>query len=901
MSTEVLANNRVTTLSDGTEYFFTLARWHNALMRVTRVVGGQRVETEEWRKHLSHGGRGWFEKAQYGVIYRSPGGYGGRCADATRESHDHHGPQRDGHQVAVVLAPSTRLFAIDVDNPDRFALSNTADLVTRERHAVCTRGGGWHAYVYVPEGLAHRWPRQGPRGGWDVKSMGFVPLPGCVHYSGETYDPAPGEIIIATDELLDAIEADRDDHLGALARGEGGPGDAGEGNEPELLRFTGKLVADGLRDREEAWQRWLAHAQTLPLSVPDWGWTEDNRDVFDRHWAYCVAQNAVNHPPFEVTLPTWAVAAVPEPPAAGASDVAIAVTGFASLTVASQAVEAQGVEPSANEGEGDDGESPGSRGHRPRTLDEIAFSHLDDGPYRDDQVGMAELVLDVHGSRVGWDPEVGRFVVFNVDEGVWRWDGGKHELVWSLVDGVARRCHALMTRELRESPDLLAILSGDGTAQNRARVERIRAAYHPFRNTAGITAVVNAVLPLATRRSQRDFNARPTLLSFRNGTYDVVTGELREHRQADLLSQRVERELDLSLAERPLADVAPHFWGLLRRMCAAPGEVSEAVHAERVAAVTRWLGYQLHGSNPEKKMGVFEGASDIGKNQLLEVVGELLGPGLAWLAGRPTLLVKTKGDRHDAEEYQLAGTRMTLVNEMTASQILDEAQVLRLVNPEGSVVSLRRMRQDRIDVAVTWKFTNSTNELPRANLTPQVVNRLALFRLSGVPVPKTEQYDVKRAALAEGDAVLAHLVAWWREWWLARHEAGAASGLILTAEMTRALTSYQDENKDLFAQFVDDLLEVTGQEAHTVKPKTAWDSFNAWFTDQHPNEDRRYGLGRNAFYKRLEELPGVTRNSRVDAAGKVRLEDFRGLRLLPGAAGLLRELAEGWASGGKSS
>lgn len=890
MSTEVLANNRVTVLSDGTEFFFTLAWWHNALMRFTRVVGGQRIETEEWRKHLSHGGKNWFNDAQYGAIYRGPASYGGRCANATLETHDQHGPKGDGHQVAVVLSPSTHLLAIDVDDAAGYALSNTAELVT-EANAVCRRGEGWHAYVYVPEHLLYLWPKQGPCGGWDVKSMGFVPLPGSVHHSGQPYEPADGEIIIATEELLSALNEDRSGHTMQLASG-GVAGNVGEGNDPYLFSYTGSLVRAGY-EKEQAWAMWLAEAQKLPLSIPEWGWSEDDRHRFEHHWSYCEAMNEVNHG-FEVAVEAATAATVSDAPTPPAEPVTTpeAVNG---ATVAVLTAEVPGT-PLESEPEPEVVAPPEPSGDRPRTLEEIAYAYLEDGTYRPDQVGMAELVLDVFGSRVGWDPEVGRFATFSEAEGVWRWDGGKHELVWSLVDRVARRCSDVMTRELRESPAYLAVLSGTADAAARARVERIRATYLPFRNTSGITAIVNAVLPKATRVSQRDFDARPTLLSFRNGTFDVVTGELREHRQADRLSQRVERDLDLSLAERPLAEVAPHFWGLLHRLCAAPGEVSEAVHAERVAAVGRWLGYQLHGSNPEKKLGVFEGASDIGKNQILEVVGELLGPGLAWLAGRPTLLVKTKGDRHDAEEYQLAGTRMTLVNEMTASQILDEGQVLRFVNPEGSVVSLRRMRQDRIDVAVTWKLTCSTNELPRANLTPQVVNRLALFPLSTVPVPKTEQFDVKRAALAEGDAVLAHLVRWWREWWLARLEPGAATGLILTAEMAAALRTYQDDNLDLFAQFVADLVEVTGTVEDTVRPKTIWDSFNDWFTDQHPNESRRYGLGRNAFYKRVEELEGVGRREHVDAKGKARLDAFTGLRLLPGASGLLREVVEGWTS-----
>lgn len=802
--------------------------------------------------------------------------------------------EQPDHQVGVACSPTSGLLVIDVDDAAAFALTNTAEVLERLGLTPFTRrgdAGNRHYWVDARRVPREAWPRQGRLRGGDVKANGFVPVPGSVHPSGDTYEPvldARGELALIElrpgDELHAALLADQAEArqrppggAAGAASGDEGPG-YGDGNDPELFSFTGALVAAGETDREAAWRRWLDHARTLPLSDPTWAWTEADRDRFEHHWAYCVAQHAVNHPPFEVTVPTVSEVVNGEP---------VGPSGFAVLVTADPEPEPAVAPP-----------PPPARG--PVTLDEISFALLEEGEYRDDQVGMAELALDTFGHLLGWDPEVGRFVVFDEAAGVWRWDGGRHELTWALVDRVARRCHAVILDFLHASPAWHALRAGTADAADRARVDRIRAFYQPFRNTAGITAIVNAALPKATRLSQRDFNARPTLLSFRNGTYDVATGELREHRQADRLSQRVERDLDPSLAERPLAEVAPHFWGLLHRLCAAPGEVSEALHAERVAAVTRWLGFQLHGSNPEKKMGVFEGASDIGKNQLLEVVGEILGPELAWLAGRPTLLVKTRGDRHDAEEYQLAGTRMTLVNEMTASQILDEGQVLRFVNPEGSVVSLRRMRQDRVDVAVTWKFTSSTNELPRANLTPQVLNRLALFPLSAVPVPKTAQYDVKRAALAEGDAVLAHLVAWWRAWWLAWVEPGSATGLVITTEMARALGAYRDENKDLFAQFADDLLDVTGDAADEVRPKAAWDSFNAWFTDQHPNEDRRYGLGRNAFYRRLEELPGVTRVNR-DGNGKVRLEGFSGLRLLPGAAGLLGEVAAGWSAARKSN
>jgi hypothetical protein len=42
---------------------------------------------------------------------------------------------------------------------------------------------------------------------------------------------------------------------------------------------------------------WLEHAQLrLTLADPTWPWTEADRDIFERHWAYAENSHAVNHP-----------------------------------------------------------------------------------------------------------------------------------------------------------------------------------------------------------------------------------------------------------------------------------------------------------------------------------------------------------------------------------------------------------------------------------------------------------------------------------------------------------------------------------------------------------------------------------------------------------------------------
>lgn len=586
MSTEVLANNRVTTLSDGTEYFFTLARWHNALLRFTKVVGGQKVETEEWRKHISHGGKQWFSNARYGAIYPNPGYFVGKCGNALLETHDDHGPQRDGHQVAVVCAPGTRLIAVDVDNPERYALSNTAELVTVD-DAVCRRGNGWHAYVYVPEHLTHRWPKQGPCGGWDVKSMGFVPLPGSIHHSGETYQPADGEILIATEELMDALNEDRAGHIVQLAKG-GASGEVGDGNEPWLFSYAGSLVRAGY-GREEAWQLWLAEAQKLPLSIPDWGWSEDDRDVFERQWAYCEQMNEVNHG-FEVTLPMAnAVNGVETAPSL--------VNGFATLTLTAPAPEltAEVETPPTVEADAS-----------PTASEEDAWAAVDevDFPGPDDPLGVARRLAR------RWRRDEGEREVTTAHwhETWWRWVGTH----WQETSDRTIRNETYRWLEDKEWP-----------RPTQRRVDgavvtvNVPTPWRPDQRSVG--NVLDAAKAVVEIRDEVDAGtwlgdqagSRPSwLIACRNGLLDPVTGTLWEHSPAYLNTHSLPFEHDPAAGcDRWLGFVDQVFKG----------------DAESRDLLQEWFGYVLSGATSAQKMMFMFGPTRSGKGTTARVLNQLLG------------------------------------------------------------------------------------------------------------------------------------------------------------------------------------------------------------------------------------------------------------------------------------
>lgn len=513
--------------------------------------------------------------------------------------------------------------------------------------------------------------------------------------------------------------------------------------------------------------------------------------------------------------------------------------------------------------------------------------------YQPDHLGQARYFCDIDGAKLilRWNMSAGAFMKYDLDRGHWRQDDGKHTLTASELTRLGIKINDATDREIKYSPEMEIIrqsykggVKKEEVARAKKIIEMKRAWPKLYGSAAGAGGILTFTRTLVDQCTALDFETKSDLLNFTNGTYDVKTGQLRGHSMDDMLTHQVPHELDMTLADKPLEEVAPHFHKLITRMCAAPGEVTPEVHEKRVAAVLRLLGYSLHGSNPEKKMAALVGGTNIGKNQAVEVVGQLLGNQLAWLGARPQLLIEGKGERHDSDEYGLAGRRMVLVNEMQENQVLDEGQVLRFVGTDGGQVALRRMRQDREDRWITWKLIVTTNELPRTRMTPQILGRLNIYQLSEIPVPAEEQYNIKKAILEnEGPAVLAHLVKEWRAWYAAYGEANSPTGLLVSDDMTDAKENYRASNLPLALEFIGEAAE-KGEGIPMTSASEFWSRFQQWLKHEHPNLKRDDWPGRNAFYADLRTLDGkdgvevVMENK---GGGRMQFRGLRGVRLLP--------------------
>jgi hypothetical protein len=119
-------------------------------------------------------------------------------------------------QPSLICCSTSLVVGVDVDHPELFDTTRTARFISRAQ-AISTVGERYHALIDWREAplIGERgWPRQVPIRGADIKSAGFIPVPGCVHYTGQLYQPVPGAVAVPwTRELAGAIFADQEDEL----------------------------------------------------------------------------------------------------------------------------------------------------------------------------------------------------------------------------------------------------------------------------------------------------------------------------------------------------------------------------------------------------------------------------------------------------------------------------------------------------------------------------------------------------------------------------------------------------------------------------------------------------------------------------------------------------------------
>jgi len=397
------------------------------------------------------------------------------------------------------------------------------------------------------------------------------------------------------------------------------------------------------------------------------------------------------------------------------------------------------------------------------------------------ELGYARRLIHVYGGRLRFVPAWNRWLV---------WDGKR----WTHdATGQAPRWMKVIARRL--TTDALAL---EGETERKAAMNLAR--------RAESAASVRGALTLASTESSvvvtpDDLDADPFLLNCTNGTFDLRTGELRDHDPADLLTKMT------GAAIRPDAP-GPEFTKFLEKV---------QPKKEMRDYLGRLLGHGLEGRVVEHILGIFYGAGRNGKGTLIGAVKSALGDYAD--AADPDLLTARTFDAHPTSTADLYGLRLAILHETDKGRHLAEATVKRLTG--GDRLKARRMREDFWSFDPSHTFLMLTNHKPLISGTDEAIwARLRLVPWDVViPVSERDLGLADKLAL-ELDAVLGFLVTGYQEW--------RARGLDDPAEVTAATEAYRAES-DALGRFLDQRCLV----GHgTVSSSELFGAWQKWCADE---------------------------------------------------------------------
>jgi putative DNA primase/helicase len=252
----------------------------------------------------------------------------------------------------------------------------------------------------------------------------------------------------------------------------------------------------------------------------------------------------------------------------------------------------------------------------------------------------------------------------------------------------------------------------------------------------------------------------PWLLNFHNGTLDLRTGALRQHRREDFLTKVVHYNY-LPDAE------CPAFLRFLEHIMGGGPGASETM-LDRAARLIGYLqkafGYALTGTTSEKVVFIFLGAGNNGKSTLLSTFLKILEE-YSVLLQIDTLMVRQENNNTQADLADLRGARFVMTSETEEGQRLAEGRLKRITQGMGKIKATRKY-ENPVEFPETHKLFMDANHKPVVRGTDNAIwNRLHPVPFSVTIPPGEIDPALPDKLLAEAEGILAWAVAGARRWY----------------------------------------------------------------------------------------------------------------------------------------
>jgi putative DNA primase/helicase len=279
--------------------------------------------------------------------------------------------------------------------------------------------------------------------------------------------------------------------------------------------------------------------------------------------------------------------------------------------------------------------------------------------------------------------------------------------------------------------------------------------------------------------TQDALDTDPWLLTVENGTLDLRTGTLREHRREDLITKLAPVKYD---PDAP----CPTWEAFLKRIMAGDEDL--------ICYLQKALGYALTGDTREQCFFILHGTGANGKSTLTTVVAKVAG-GYSQHTPTETLLARqTTNPGINNDVARLHGARLVTAAEAECNRSLAEALVKQVTG--GDRVTARFLHGEFFDFVPAFKLFLAVNHRPIIKGTDHAIWRRVRLIPFDVTIP-VEQQD--RALPDKLEAEQAGILRWLVE----GCSAWLQEGLKAPEAVTNATAVYR-EDMDSVGAFIDE-------------------------------------------------------------------------------------------------
>jgi P4 family phage/plasmid primase-like protien len=237
-------------------------------------------------------------------------------------------------------------------------------------------------------------------------------------------------------------------------------------------------------------------------------------------------------------------------------------------------------------------------------------------------------------------------------------------------------------------------------------------------------------------------------IACKNGTIDLLTGQLISSRREDYLTQAVSTEFH---SESPCPNWVNFLWQILI------DPTTKKPDYGLINYVQKLLGLALTGNaTTENIFPIFFGAGGNGKSTFINTIQEVLGNSISYGAD-PKFLMETHQKDHPTTLASVHGKRLIIAAEPSQGSRLDTSLIKILTG--GDQLSARRMRED------LWSFTPEaliilvSNELPLVRDTSEGIwRRIVVIPFLAKFLGTDRDPLLKEKLLAEKEGILRWLV-----------------------------------------------------------------------------------------------------------------------------------------------